>query len=300
MKWGTADKGLGQGKTMRWLTHLGNIPRSLLTQKWHWFFSRSSHPGCGRWLLEFWLAYSYQFSIFSHAHRLIKCRVKDQKGMHTSLIHRMFPLRMVFIIFITPRSCSEQCFPGEKWGNISGFQLFLGDTLFLLGVHWLIFIHNAGGMTWCNVRALDLVSFVNSQNLGLKMELFPTHLNSCPPWQPCWWGGAEVRPSLFTLLVPTGEPQRVPQLLVNVSGPTCCLPDNADYSRAWLSLTVSGTSKYIISLKISSFQLTEQGNAKTTHVYVCVCVYCCLLEEWSSNPSRNWQGRETHMAPGCF
>lgn len=157
MKWRTADKCLGQGKTMRQLIHLGDIPRSLLAQKWHWFFSESSHPGCGRRLLEFWLAYPYQFSIFPHAYRLIKRRVKHHRRIHNSLIHRMFPLRMVFIIFITPGRCSEQCFPGEKWGNISGFQLFLRDTLFLLGVDWLVFIHYAGGMTWCNVGTLDLV-----------------------------------------------------------------------------------------------------------------------------------------------
>lgn len=84
-----------------------------------------------------------------------------------------------------------------------------------------------------------------------------------------------MRPPLFTLLVPTGEPQRVPQLLVNVSGPTCCLPGNADYSRAWLSLTVSGTSKYIISLKISSFQLTEKEMPRQPGVCVCVCMYVC-------------------------
>lgn len=264
--------------------------------------SESSHPGCSRGLLEFWLAYPYQFSVFPHAHRLIKCRIKEHKRIHDSLIHRKFPSRMVFIIFITPRRCSEQCFPGEKLGDISGFRLLLRGTLFLLGVDWLIFIYNAGEMTWWNVEALDLVSFVNSQNLGLKIELFPTHLNSCPPWQPCWWGDAKVRPPLSTLLVPTREPKEC-----HSSWWTCldhlaayqAVQITPEHSSFWMCLRHIQVHNILKNIRFPAFRARKcQDNQG--YVCVCVCMYCCLLEGWSSNPSRNWQGMETHMAPGCF
>lgn len=137
-------------------------------------------PKCSRGCLEIWLARPYQFSVSPCAHRLLKYRIKGRKGVHNSLIHRMFPLHMVFIMFIAPRTCSE-CSPGEKWGNFSGFRVSPRGTSFLCQeAGWLTALYNAGGMTWGSMGALNMISIVNSLNLGLNKELFHTHLNFCP------------------------------------------------------------------------------------------------------------------------
>lgn len=158
----------------------------------------------------------------------------------------MLPLHMVFLIFIAPRKCFEH-FPGGKWENVSIFRVSLRGTLFL---YWeagcLTVMYHAGKLTWGSMGALNLMSVVNSLNLGLNKEFFPTHQNSCPHWQLLLVGSCQDEaPNLCPPGTNTGaawgegSPRFVSQLLVNKSGPTCPLSSDADNSSVQLSLPVS-------------------------------------------------------------
>lgn len=139
---------------------------------------------------------------------------------------------------------------------------------------------------------------MNSQNFGLKIELFPTHLNS---WTLVPFGshaGGEV---------PRWDPHLAPSWYQQGSPTVChsswwtCLDQPAAYQAMQItpehgSDCVSGTSKYIISLKISSFQLAEQGNAKTTRA-MCVCVSTAASSKGEAAilPGIGWEGRPTWL-----